>query len=274
MARNTFDTSIEGIKSIWGPLSTAEVVAGYRRNLEALLEAPATEDWLASLRKEGPASKELYRDSKDGFLLLAHTEYAGLYRLPNDYGRGWVIYAIQQGEIEMRSYGPVEDDDGRIHLVRRNSTLVRPGHVHGYLPGDIHDTRCISGPVFGRRQHVSAHQVFPAPSSRPSDTSAKSTHEDPRPPTQHQRQECPCGRTMSQKSEQDIVAESLHAIQAIYFAWQLEQMRAFQVVERLSELFAQGLLPIGPGPTGRLLSTYFFSKDRLSLNGTYFVRAA
>ena len=70
---------------------------------------------------------------------------------------------------------------------------------------------------------------------------------------------------MSQKSEQDIVAESLRAIQAIYFAWQLEQMRTFQVVERLSELFAQGLLPIGPGPTRRLLSTYSFSKDRLSL---------
>ena len=70
---------------------------------------------------------------------------------------------------------------------------------------------------------------------------------------------------MIQKSDPDIVAESLRAIQAIYFAWQLEQMRAFQVVERLSELFAQGLLPIGPGPTRRLLSTYSFSKDRLSL---------
>ena len=146
MARDTFDTSIEGIKSIWGPLST-EVVAGCRRNLEALLEAPATEDWLAALRREGPANKELYRDPEDGFVLLAHTEYAGLYRPPHDHGRGWVIYAIQQGEIEMGTYGRVEDSDGCMRLVKRNATLVRPGQVQVYLPGDIHDTRCISGPA-------------------------------------------------------------------------------------------------------------------------------
>ena len=68
-----------------------------------------------------------------------------------------------------------------------------------------------------------------------------------------------------QDQHQDIVAENLHAIQAIYFAYQLEEMRAFQVVERLAELFAQGLLPIGPGRTGRLLSTYTFSDQRLRL---------
>ena len=105
------------------------------------------EDWLATLHKEGPANKELYRDPEDGFVLLAHTEYAGLYRPPHDHGRSWVIYAIQQGEIEMSTYGRVEDDDGRIHLVKRSSTLVRPGQVQVYLPGDIHDTRCISGPA-------------------------------------------------------------------------------------------------------------------------------
>ena len=44
MARNTFDTSIEGIKSVWGPLST-EVVAACRGHLEDLLKAPATENW-------------------------------------------------------------------------------------------------------------------------------------------------------------------------------------------------------------------------------------
>ena len=146
MARNAFDGSIEGIKSAWGPLST-EVVAGCRVNLEKLLEAPPTEEWLAALRKEGPASKELYRDADDGFVLLAHTEYAGLYRPPHDHGRGWVIYAIQQGEIEMGTYGRVEDADGRVRLVKRNTELVRPGQVQVYLPGDIHDTRCVSGPA-------------------------------------------------------------------------------------------------------------------------------
>ena len=36
MARNVFDTSIKGIKSAWGPLST-EVVAACRGHLEDLI---------------------------------------------------------------------------------------------------------------------------------------------------------------------------------------------------------------------------------------------
>ena len=146
MTRNTFESSIEGIKSAWGPLS-AEVIAGCRLHLEELLKAPATEEWLAALHREAPADKELYRDAADGFVLLAHTERAGLYRPPHDHGRGWVIYAIQQGEIEMGTYARIENPDGSMKLVKRNSTLVRAGQVQVYLPGDIHDTRCIGGPA-------------------------------------------------------------------------------------------------------------------------------
>jgi hypothetical protein len=146
MARNTFDTSIDGIRSVWGPLST-ELIAGCRGHLQNLVQAHAAEEWLTTLRKEGPASKELHRDPDHGFVLLAHTEYAGLYRPPHDHGRSWVIYALQQGEIEMGTYARIEDDQGRTRLVKRNSTLVRPGQVQVYLPGDIHDTRCISGPA-------------------------------------------------------------------------------------------------------------------------------
>jgi hypothetical protein len=146
MARNTFDTSIEGIKSAWGPLST-EVVAACRGHLEDLLKAPATEDWLAALHRQAPANQELYRDSTHGFVLLAHTEPVGLYRSPHDHGRGWVIYAIQQGEIEMGTYGRVEEPGGSVRLVKRGSTRVRPGQVQVYLPGDIHDTLCMTGPA-------------------------------------------------------------------------------------------------------------------------------
>ena len=146
MDSNTLDASMKGIKSIWGPLST-EVVAGCRKHLEDLVKAPVTEEWLAALRREGPANKELHRDPSHGYVLLAHTEYAGLYRPPHDHGRGWVIYAIQQGEIEMGTYARIEEPDGRIRLVKRNSTLMRPGQVQVYLPGDIHDTRCVTGPA-------------------------------------------------------------------------------------------------------------------------------
>ncbi len=142
----SFDRSIEGIKSAWGPLST-EVVAACRGHLEDLLKAPATEDWLAALHREAPASKALYRDPTQGFVLLAHTEPEGLYRPPHDHGRAWVIYALQHGEIEMGTYARLQDPDGTVRLVKRGSTRVRPGQVQVYLPGDIHDTRCVSGPA-------------------------------------------------------------------------------------------------------------------------------
>ena len=146
MAHNSLERFIEGVRQIWGPL-TSEVVAGCRQHLEELVNASSTEEWLATLHREAPAYKELYRDPVQGFALLAHTERAGLYRPPHDHGRGWVIYAIQHGEIEMGTYARVEAPDGSVKLVKRYSTLVRPGQVQVYLPGDIHDTRCISGPA-------------------------------------------------------------------------------------------------------------------------------
>ena len=142
---NSLDMFIEGVRSVWGPIST-EVVAGCRQQLEGLLQASSAEEWLASLHQEAPANRELYRDPNHGFVLLAHTERSGLYRPPHDHGRGWVIYALQQGEMEMSTYARTEDPDGSVRLVKRDVTRVCPGQVQVYLPGDIHDTRCISGP--------------------------------------------------------------------------------------------------------------------------------
>ncbi len=146
MASNTLTLSIEGIQSVWGPLTT-ELVASSRRHLEGLLKAPTREEWLAELHREAPANKELYRDSENGFVLLAHTEQTGHYRAPHDHGRGWVIYGVQQGEMEIGTYARVQDANGRVRLVRRESYLLRPGETRVYLPGDIHDTRCTAGPV-------------------------------------------------------------------------------------------------------------------------------
>ena len=145
MAKNSLETFIERVRATWGPL-TSEVVASCRDHMEELLKAPTTEEWLAALHRDAPANKELYRDPENGFLLLAHTEAPGLYRPPHDHGRGWVIYALQRGEMEIATYARVEDLDGRVRLVKRDSSLLRPGEARVYLPGDIHDTRCLSGP--------------------------------------------------------------------------------------------------------------------------------
>ncbi len=146
MVHNSLETFVERMKSVWGPL-TSELVVGSCGHLEALTAAPATEEWLAALDADAPPQKELYSDPKHGFVLLAHAESAGLYRPPHDHGRGWVIYAIQQGEIEMGTYARVQGPDAKIQLVKRDVTLLRPGQAKVFLPGDIHDTRCVTGPA-------------------------------------------------------------------------------------------------------------------------------
>lgn len=143
MPNNSLQKFVEQVRAAWGPLTT-ELVTECQRHLAELLKAPASEAWLAELHRTAPANQQLYHDPEHGFVLLAHTEHAGLYRAPHDHGRGWVIYAMQQGESEMRTFAPVEDPSGSIRLVQRNSTRVQSGQVQVYLPGDVHDTRCRS----------------------------------------------------------------------------------------------------------------------------------
>lgn len=141
--RDTFESFVAGVRSLWGPLTTG-LIAGVRGHLDTLTAASPREPWLEHLHHTAPANQELYRDPDHGFVLLAHTEAAGLFRPPHDHGRAWVVYGVQRGEIEMRTYGRVERADGEIRLVQRDTTVLRPGQALAYLPGDIHDTRCVS----------------------------------------------------------------------------------------------------------------------------------
>lgn len=143
MPDTALDTFVETARTAWGPL-TSDLVAACRGGLEQLLQAPASEPWLAALHRDQPLSEALYRDPDHGFVLQAHTEHAGLYRPPHDHGRSWVIYALQSGEIEMGTYARIDGPDGAVRLVQRDSTRVRAGQVQVYLPGDIHDTRCLT----------------------------------------------------------------------------------------------------------------------------------
>jgi hypothetical protein len=145
MDSGTLDTFIHNTHAAFGPLTT-ERVAAIRAELERLARAPSSEPWLRALHEEAPASKELYRDSTHGFVLLAHSEPVDLYRPPHDHGRGWVIYALQRGAMEIGTYAPVEQEEGRVRLVQRETLTLRAGEARVYLPGDIHDTRCVSGP--------------------------------------------------------------------------------------------------------------------------------
>lgn len=143
MSEDALKTFIEATRSAWGPLTT-ELAATVRDQLAQLMRASQSEPWLAALLRDQPASQELYRDSEHGFVLLAHTEHGGLYRPPHDHGRSWVIYAVQSGASEMGTYARTIDAAGQVRLVKRNATLVEAGDVQVYLPGDIHDTLCMT----------------------------------------------------------------------------------------------------------------------------------
>jgi hypothetical protein len=145
MNDDTLDTFITNTRAAFGPLTT-EMVATVRAELERLARAPGVEPWLRDLHEAAAPSKLLYRDGTHGFMLLAHSEATGLYRAPHDHGRGWVIYVLQRGEMEIATYGRVADANGRVRLVKRDTTTLRAGDARVYLPGDIHDTLCTSGP--------------------------------------------------------------------------------------------------------------------------------
>jgi hypothetical protein len=143
MAVNSLEAWAQGVRAAWGPLST-ELVAECCRQLEELVRTPPAEAWLAALHHDRPAHRELYRDPEHGFMLLAHTESHGLYRHPHDHGRSWVIYAVLAGEVEMGTYASMPAADGGVHLVKRGSSRMFTGDVQAYLPGDIHDTLCLT----------------------------------------------------------------------------------------------------------------------------------
>jgi hypothetical protein len=45
----------------------------------------------------------------------------------------------------------------------------------------------------------------------------------------------------------EILADNVRAVESIYLAYMLDEMGAFRVLERIAELFRQGLLPLGQG---------------------------
>jgi hypothetical protein len=70
---------------------------------------------------------------------------------------------------------------------------------------------------------------------------------------------------LDQTSDGDIIPENMLAVGKMYAAYQLEQLRLFAVVDRITELWLQGLLPIGNDSGGRLLNQFWWDREnRLS----------
>lgn len=70
---------------------------------------------------------------------------------------------------------------------------------------------------------------------------------------------------LEEHADVEIVADNLRAMQALYFSASLEELKVFQVVDKLVELFHIGMLPLGRGKAGDILYNYWKkSVDRLT----------
>ncbi|MBU6953118.1 hypothetical protein [Hahella sp. HN01] len=143
MQPTALDHFIESAREGWDGLTTSNVIR-LRRLLQDLAKTSAEEPWLAQIHADRPDMVELYTDLEHGFRLLAHTEPRGLYRAPHDHGFGWVLYALQHGALEMSTYQSITDKRGGTRLVSRGCDTLNPGDCRVFLPGDIHDTKCVS----------------------------------------------------------------------------------------------------------------------------------
>ncbi|OHU90525.1 MULTISPECIES: hypothetical protein [Pseudoalteromonas] len=141
--KNTLDDVINDIQKHWRGLDSY-TVEHTRTQLQKLTHTSVQEPWLARLFAEKPQSQELHRDAKHGFILLAHFEKKGLYRAPHNHGAGWVFYALHSGEMRVTTYKQITSPDGDTTLVSRGANVIQPSNVTTYLPGDIHDTECLS----------------------------------------------------------------------------------------------------------------------------------
>ena len=59
------------------------------------------------------------------------------------------------------------------------------------------------------------------------------------------------------EAEGDIVPAHLRALEPVYFSAMLEEVRIFEVLDRLVTMFSQGLLPLGHGKAGAALYRYW-----------------
>jgi hypothetical protein len=55
----------------------------------------------------------------------------------------------------------------------------------------------------------------------------------------------------------EVISENIFALQPAYFAAMLEELKVFQVVEKVVELFQNGVLPVVKGDAGNLLFTHW-----------------
>jgi hypothetical protein len=149
-----FARFVEAMRTAWAAGQDASLPVRARPLLEQLLqESPPDEAWVASLLRDRPPARELYRDPDFGFIQMGHFHGTERVQLdaehgltPHDHGPCWVLYGVYSGEIEITKYRRADDgaEPGKARLEVVDVVRVTPGTVQPYVAGEIHATRAIS----------------------------------------------------------------------------------------------------------------------------------
>jgi hypothetical protein len=141
--KTKIDATVTEMRARWKNL-TMDSIRDIQDLIKNLGQDPDVKGALQEATRDLPKGLELYRDPAEGYILLAYTEARGTYRMPHNHGDAWVIYAVVDGQVDMGCYFNATGADGSNHLVLKSQETLQAGDTRLYLPGEIHDTRCIS----------------------------------------------------------------------------------------------------------------------------------
>ena len=149
----TMETFVEDVRQIFAtskdPRTQAQEVA---RHMKELLSSPGWLEEKLNLPAEGGFGRvELHHDKEfghpeGGFLLMCGVQRPGQDNLPHDHGTTWVVYGVYQGAIEQTKWrwDYPETDRTAPEIKPVASWVQGDGEVAFFLPGEIHNTRCVA----------------------------------------------------------------------------------------------------------------------------------
>ncbi|MDE3206559.1 MAG: hypothetical protein KGQ66_20320 [Acidobacteriota bacterium] len=139
-----FDRYVTSLREAWTRTDVAKRADACRRAMEVLLAGDDPE-WAAAVQRvaSGERKVELYRDPDHGFIQMAHQYRPGHGSPPHGHGdRGWVVYGVQLGRVEIATYRPTGADPP---LRVERAEVLAAGEARAYLPGEMHSTRMVAG---------------------------------------------------------------------------------------------------------------------------------
>ena len=149
----TLEAFIEDARQVFAsttdPRTQAQETA---RRMKDLLAVP---DWLEDkldLPTEGGFERvdfhhdQEYGHPEGGFLLMCSVQRPGQNNLPHDHGTTWVVYGVYKGDIEQTKWrwSYPESDRTSPEIKPLESWIQGPGDIAFFLPGEIHNTRCVA----------------------------------------------------------------------------------------------------------------------------------